>query len=261
MNETELLFSEILNCDRVDLYLNKNKSLGSGKASFAARVLKRRMVGEPIDYILGFTEFMGLKFKVTKGVLIPRPETEILVELTLRYAVDYKVPQILEIGTGSGCIAVSLAKFVPNSEITATDISSVALDVARLNAKSNKLNGRVKFVKSDLFKCRELQDNKYDIIISNPPYVSGSCIADLQPEVQFEPSIALDGGIDGLDFYRKIINQAPRYLAKNGLLIIEIGFDQAENIKNIFQKSGNFEIIEVMRDYSNIDRVIIAKKA
>lgn len=259
MDETEVLFTELLNCDRVALYLNKDKTLSNDKACFIAEALRRRINSEPLDYILGFSEFMGLKFKVNKYVLIPRQETEILAETALRYASDNKSHKILEIGTGSGCIAVSLAKFVSSLAITATDISLMALDTARANAQLNGTGRNIKFVESDLFNSQELYNVKYDMIISNPPYIRSLDIADLQSEVQFEPRIALDGGIDGLDFYRRIIRQSPCHLTEGGLLILEIGFGQYSDIKNIFQKSGNFEIIEVVKDYNNIYRVVIAR--
>lgn len=261
MVEAELLFSEMLNCDRASLYLNKDKPLGVDKSSFAASVLKKRLVGEPIDYILGFAEFMGLKFKVSRQVLIPRPETEILVEAALRYVSRHKAQvkrtNILDLGTGSGCIAISLAKFLPQAKVDALDISKSALKIAEENADLNKV--KINFLESDLFKSADLNNIQYDMIVSNPPYVRSLDIVGLQPEIQFEPNIALDGGFDGLDFYRRIIKHSPKYLAKGAFLILEIGFGQARDIKDIFQKSGNFEIIEVIKDYNNIDRVVVGK--
>jgi len=262
MNETELLFTDILNCNHLSLYLNKDIFLDRAKSFLVSGVLKRRIRGEPLQYILGKTEFMGLEFKVTPHVFIPRPETEILVEKTIEIgrSSELGVRSILDIGTGSGCIVVSLAKFLPNVNITAADISPKAIEIARCNALLNNVADKIKFIYSDLFTSYELRLMTYDIIVSNPPYISTAEIEALQPEVKYEPHMALDGGKDGLDFYRRIINKAPRYLRKDGFLIMEMGFNQKDAIKNIFQKTGYFEIIELIKDYNNIDRIIIAKK-
>ena len=261
MNEAELLFTEVLNCDRASLYLDKDLSFGKDKSLFVSSVLKRRMSGEPIQYILGKAEFMGLTFKVDERVLIPRPETEILVETVLSLIADRGSckSKILDIGTGSGCIAVSLAKLSSELEITATDVSAEALEVARSNARLNCLSGKIRFIQSDMFTEYEVRCAKYDVIVSNPPYIPSDEIDKLQPEVRCEPGLALDGGNDGLDFYRRIINEAPLYLNRGGLLIVEIGFGQRASLEKIIEKSGIFAIIDVVADYNNIDRVIVIK--
>lgn len=260
MNEAELLFTEILNCDRVSLFQGRNLILDKDKAFLAASCLKRRIKGEPIQYILGKTEFMGLEFKVDRNVLIPRPETEILVEkaIDLVHSSEFKVHSILDIGTGSGCIAISLAKLLPHVNITAVDVSEEALEIARQNASLN--NVKVNFLISDLFNSHELKTMNYELIISNPPYIPVAEIDDLQPEVRWEPRVALDGGIDGLVFYRKIAASAWVYLKEGGFLITEMGFSQSKKIENIFQKSLNFEIIDKIKDYNDIDRVMILRK-
>lgn len=262
MTEAELLFTDVLGCDKLSLYLDRNIVLGFDKTAQISSALRRRILREPIQHILEKTEFMGLEFKVTPDVLIPRPETEILVEKTIELVARHKAQgtrqNILDIGTGSGCIAVSLAKFLPEVKITATDISEKALEVARENARLN--NVEVDFLLADLFATCNLHLAPCDLIISNPPYVPSAEIAGLQPEVQYEPRIALDGGKDGLDFYRKIVLQAPDYLKEEGLLIMEMGFTQAEAIKNIFKGSAKFEIIDIVKDYNNIDRVIVAER-
>ncbi len=262
MNETELLFTDILNCNRLSLYLNKDIFLDRAKSFLVSGVLKRRIRGEPLQYILGKTEFMGLEFKVTPHVFIPRPETEILVETAIKigyrlWVIGHRL-KILDIGTGCGNIAISMARNLLYCEMDAIDISDNALKVALSNVKLN--NAKVNFIQSDLFNTYNLQPNTYDLIVSNPPYISTAEIEALQPEVKYEPHMALDGGKDGLDFYRRIINKAPRYLRKDGFLIMEMGFNQKDAIKNIFQKTGYFEIIELIKDYNNIDRIIIAKK-
>lgn len=261
MTETELLFTETLNCSRTDLYLNKDIILDKCGQSFISSVLKRRLTGEPLSYILGKTEFMGLEFKVTPDVLIPRQDTEILVETAIE--LGFRVSglgsriRILDIGTGSGCIAVSLAKFLPCAKITAIDISEKAIAVAKQNALSNNVN--IDFLLGDLFPIYEPTAMSYELIISNPPYIPSAEINGLQPEIQFEPRIALDGGKDGLDFYHRIIACAPTYLRQGGLLILEAGYNQKDKIRNILKKSRNFEIIEVVKDYSNIDRVFVVR--
>jgi len=265
VNEAELLFTEVLNCDRLSLFLNKGSCLDKDKSAYIASVLKRRSAGEPIQYILGKAEFMGLEFKVNKDTLIPRPETEILVEETLEAAREFLMPprdrglNMLDMGTGSGCIAVSLAKLMPKVKIDAVDISEKALKTAGENARSNSVIENIKFIQSDLFTNRRLRFMNYDMIISNPPYVATAEIGDLQPEIKHEPVISLDGGKRGLDFYRRIIAEAPDYLKDGGFLIMEMGFKQKDSIKEIFQKSGYFEIIRIAKDYNNIDRVITAR--
>ena len=257
MNEAELLFSEVLGCDRIDLYLDKAKLVDKDKLRLISSVLKRRIKGEPIQHILGKTEFMGLEFKVNPDVLIPRPETEILVETALKYINKEKGTRILDLGTGSGCIAVSLYKNSVDSAIDASDVSNKALEVAGENACLN--NAKINFIQSDLFNA--LGYKEYDMIISNPPYIVSAEIRKLQPELRFEPVLALDGGTDGLDFYRRIIVGAPDYLKNGGWLILEIGFGQKSAIEKIFLDSGRFEIAGVIKDYNNIARVIIARKA
>jgi len=257
MNETELLFTDILNCSRASLYLNSGELLTKDKASFVSAVLKRRIKGEPIQYILGKTEFMGFNFLVNKDVLIPRPETEIVVETAVKQ-LSCVAADILDMGTGSGCIAVSLAKLLPGSRITAVDISEKAVKTAQKNAVLNSV--KIDFLVSDLFSGRKLRDKKFDLIVSNPPYIPSSDIERLHSEVRHEPRIALDAGDDGLYFYRRLAREASRYLKEAGSLVMEIGFDQEGAIKNILQKSGYFEIMELVRDYSGINRVVIAKK-
>lgn len=260
MNEAEVLFTEILNCNRDRLYLNKHLILNKGQSYTISEVLKRRMKGEPMQYILGKAHFYGLEFKVNKDVFIPRPETEILVESVLKLVSSIK-PQIsriniLDLGTGSGCIAVSLAKYLPNFDIIATDISVEALNIAKENARLHGAN--VHFIVSDLFN--NIKPNTFDLIVSNPPYVYTSEFQLLQPEVKYEPRVALDGGRDGLDFYRRIIAESPAYLKPGGLLIMEMGYQQTGEIEKIFQKSDRFKIIDIIKDYNNIDRIIVAKR-
>lgn len=219
--------------------------------------IKRRIAGEPYAYIVGEKEFMKLKFKVNKHTLIPREDTEILVQKAINIVGHmvhhHKQIKILDMCTGTGCIAISLAKYIQNAEVDAVDISEEALFVAKQNAELN--NVRINFIHSDLF---ENVKDKYDMIVSNPPYIIADEIKKLQKEVQKEPIIALDGGIDGLDYYKEISKKAINYLKKDGDLLFEIGFDQGQAVSKILENDG-YSNIEIIKDLSENDRVIIAK--
>ncbi|TAN60587.1 peptide chain release factor N(5)-glutamine methyltransferase [bacterium] len=261
MTEKEILLTSILDCSLASLYAERI-SLNPGQSEKFSQALSLRAKGLPLQYILGEAEFFGLKFKVDSRVFIPRPETEILVETVIKQSPDLGLQsavEILELGTGSGCVAVSLAKFLPQAKITAVDISSDALSAAKENALLNGTEERINFVQSNLFSSPELSGRSYGLIVSNPPYIPEDDIKGLQREISYEPRIALDGGSDGLDFYRRIIAEAAQFLNNDGLLIMEIGYKQLPEIKNIFDKTGSFEIIRVVKDYNNIDRVIIGQ--
>ncbi len=274
MNEAELLFSSVLRCSRLSLYLDKDKVLDTGVLRRIAGVLKRRIIGEPLHYILGEADFMGYALNVNADVLIPRPETEILVDTALKTARRLRGEafsrheqfsgepceclHVLDVGTGSGCIAVSLAKALGDAVIDAVDISSQALCVASANAAAHNVS--VSFIESDLFSSPRLAGRHFDIIVSNPPYIPSDEIQELQAEIRYEPRMALDGGSDGLVFYRRLIADSPDYLKTGGILIMEMGYKQCSAIKNILQNSGKFEIIEVVKDYAYIDRVVVARK-
>ena len=263
MTEAELLFTEIFKCDRLSLYLNSESLIDKDKSALVSAALQRRISGEPIQYILGKSEFMGLEFKVAPGVLIPRPETEILVEAVLKFS---RQPgffgrrlEIMDVGTGSGNIAVSLAKLLSGLRVTAIDISREAIEIAEYNARLNDVADRISFVQGDLFSSCE-KASGYDMIVSNPPYIPTQELKDLQPEIKYEPVIALDGGKDGLDYYRGLAGRAPYFLKEGGLLIAEIGFNQKDAVADIFQSDKNLRVLEVIPDYNNIDRVVVAEK-
>lgn len=276
MNEAELLFTRILDCDRFSLYLNKDKLLKEEECALISSALERRMTAEPIQYILGTTEFMGFEFNVTPDVLIPRPETEILVETVIKYvsgSLGQMAPSagrricglnILDIGTGSGNIAISLAKLLKNAKIFAVDISDKAINVARNNAVLNKVEEKISFINSDFFNLESdicnLGQQAFDIIVSNPPYIPSLEIDNLQPEIKYEPRIALDGGDNGLDFYRKILKAALRYLKIDGFLILEIGYNQKTALESVFEKFKQYEIIEFVNDHNNLNRLISARR-
>lgn len=216
----------------------------------------------PVQYVIGHEKFCGLDFIVNEDVLIPRPETELLVEtarMTILASSKGQVARVLDLCTGSGCIAIALAgaltKDAIDCRIVASDISAKALDVARSNAGRLAVSGNIEFVYSDLFDNIE---GPFDLIISNPPYIAKFEFETLQKEVLKEPRIALDGGRDGLDFYRRIIKDAPSRLNPGGHILFEIGFGQASEIRNIIE-SGGFKVAEIKKDFSDIDRVIIAE--
>ncbi len=251
--DAEIILSYVLNLKRIELYL-QNYNLNKKKLLILENLVLRRVKREPVAYITGVKEFYGIEFKVTKDVLIPRPETELLVETLLNYNL-YNF-SLLDIGTGSGNIAITLKKYNPSLDITAIDISDSALQIAKYNAKKIISHLNISFIQSDLF---ENINKKFDIIVSNPPYIPSDEIGSLMPDVKnFEPKIALDGGKDGLYFYKKIINSAPQYLNNNGLLVLEINPQLINSIKTLFYQN-KFKIIEIINDYSGFERVIVSQ--
>lgn len=215
--------------------------------------IEKRMQGVPVSYITGEKEFMGLKFILNESTLIPRPDTECLVEKVLELN-TFSAPSILDLCTGSGCIGISLAYMIKNSTVHLTDISEDALKAAVENIKLHSLNSRVKAYKLDVV-CDDIK-NKYDIITANPPYIPTEVVKELEVS-RYEPVRALDGGIDGLDFYRIIIEKAYNALNENGILALEIGYDQGESVPLLMDK---FKSVSVFKDYGNNDRVIIGIK-
>lgn len=209
----------------------------------------------PIQYITNKQEFMKLKFFVNENVLIPRSDTEILVEEIIENYKNKEV-KILDLCTGSGCIAISLKKYIENSKIYAVDISKDALKVAKQNAINNGVD--IKFIESDIFK--NINEEKFDIIVSNPPYIKTEVINKLDKEVKKEPFIALDGGKDGLYFYKKIIEEGYKFLNENGKIFFEIGYDQKDEIINIIKNDARYEVIKTKKDLGNNDRVIVIGK-
>ena len=243
----EQLISHILGMNKTDLYLNSKDILDNEKSDLIAQLIIRRTKHEPLQYIIGETEFYGCKIKVNPDVLIPRPETELLVEKVLRE----NVRSILEIGTGSGAIAIALAKQMKNVQIEATDISQKALNTARQNAELNNVS--ISFIQSDIFYNIK---SKYDIIVSNPPYISKKEYNNLEPEIKdYEPEISLLAEEEGLFYYKKILEKAKDYLTENGKIYFEIGFDQAEKIKEIAKENG-FDDINVFKDLNGFDRIM-----
>ncbi|MDI6751958.1 MAG: peptide chain release factor N(5)-glutamine methyltransferase [bacterium] len=243
----DLLLAHLLSIDRTALYINLNERLSSAIQSQFFELIKRRMAKEPVAYLVGEKEFMGLSFKVTTDVLIPRPETEILVETGISLASNMDRPIIIDVGTGSGAIAISLAKYLKNQpQLFAIDISYPALRQAKLNA--SRLKAKVFFLCSDMLSGLR---SKADLIISNPPYVERDS---LPPH---EPQIALDGGIDGLSFYPRIFSLVHLLLKKQGFLAIEMGAGQSKAISEIAKRQG-FSQINTREDLAGIERVLVA---
>lgn len=252
--EVELLILENTDLTKMDLILDLDKEISKDKYNEILEKINLREKGIPLQYIIGNQEFMGLPFKVNKNVLIPRQDTEILIEKVIELSSKKDDLKILEIGVGSGAISVSLAKFLKGSSILAVDISSYALEVAKKNAEINKVINQIEFLKSNLFENIEIGE-KFDIVVSNPPYIPTKDIDDLQVEVKrHEPMLALDGGEDGLDFYKEITNNVNDYLKKDGLLVYEIGFDQGKDLKKIM--SDKFYEIKIWKDLQGLDRVV-----
>jgi release factor glutamine methyltransferase len=257
----ERLLAFVLKSDRVGLYLQFDKPLGAGERESFKALLKRRAGHEPLQYILGECEFMSLPFRVTPDVLIPRPETEILVEKILESFGAAGPVRILDIGTGSGCIAVSLAKRLPESLVDAVDVDPSALDLARTNAERNGVAERARFIEADIRAGDFVQSvhAPYDAVVSNPPYVSLPDWASLPKDVRdFEPRAALCDEADGLSFYRVIAMKAKALLQPGGNLFLEIGFGQKEAVAAILQSSGYVNVI-TFPDLNGIDRVVQAQ--
>ncbi|HZX47455.1 MAG TPA: HemK/PrmC family methyltransferase [Clostridia bacterium] len=301
--DAELLLAKVLGKDRFFLHLNPDLCPGDGAVKEYFALVERRAAGEPAQYLTGVQEFMGLEFAVNPSVLIPRPDTETLVEAVLERlearrktrslqstaaaagrgpvpgvicgsqaasgpwaggrregaAANGNVPAVLalDLGTGSGAIAVSLAYYCKRLSVKAVDISAEALRLARENALRHGVADRVEFIQGDLFSPFEGTGIKFDLIVSNPPYISGEGMERLQREVRHEPPHALHGGIDGLDFYKRIAADSSRHIIRGGLLAVEIGHDQAEAVQSILEQTGAYTGIELVKDLAGRDRVVL----
>lgn len=255
--KARLLMQYILDKPRQYLILYDNQQLTLRQEVDYFKAIKKLSKDTPIQHITHSQEFMKMNFYVDSDVLIPRQDTEILVEEVIKIAKKINAKKILDLCTGSGAIAISLAKYIPESRITALDISQKALSISKKNAKKNEVENQITFIESDLFK--NLPKQKYDMIVSNPPYIKRKIIKTLPSDVQKEPRIALDGGYDGLNFYRKIIAQADEYLKFRGYLCLEIGYDQKEEVIELINKQKKYVDIYCKKDLCENDRVIIAK--
>ncbi len=256
--DAELLLAAAAGVDRARL-LTGSISLDSGSVGRFRRMIARRAAREPLAYILGHKEFYGLDFEVSRDVLIPRPETELVVETALEVVHEQPDARVLDLGTGSGAIAIAIAVNAPAAQIAAVDISAAALELARRNARRHRCEARIDFYLGDLFAALPCSHQKYDLIVSNPPYVREDEMAALQPELaRYEPHLALFGGQDGLDFYRRIAAGTASHLNTGGEVIVELGAGQQADIVRIMRAAG-LHIVQLLRDLAGHHRVLHAR--
>ena len=271
--QTELLLAHVLKMPRMKMYLNFDRALTTAETDALRELVKRRGQREPLQHIVGSTSFCGFEMAVSRHALVPRPETEMLAELGWQWLGKHStpntqhstsncqnaVPSALDFGTGTGCIAIAMAAKCPNAKITALDISAEALALARENAARNTVVGRIEFLHGDGFAALA-SGARFDLIVSNPPYIASAEIATLDPEVRdFDPRAALDGGTDGLDFYRRLATEAKNFLKPDGKIMLEFGDGQADAIKTIFEME-KWIVEAVQEDYSQRARVLVARR-
>jgi release factor glutamine methyltransferase len=256
--EAGLLLMHVLNCDRTFLIAHSDESLADNARKQFRSLVDRRAGGWPLPYLTGHQEFYRLDFEVTPDVLIPRPETELIVEVTLAMVKDQTAPKFADIGTGSGCLAVSLLHELAGARALAVDASPAALLVAQRNAERHRVGGRLRLVHSDLFSAID-EAEVFDVIVSNPPYVPAGDLPTLQREVQKEPRSALDGGPDGLTFVRRLLTEAPPFLKEGGYLVFEIGAGQANPVESLIDRRS-WESIELRTDLQGIPRTVVLRK-
>ena len=259
--DAQTLLAEALGKDRTYLIVNFNEQLSEELLAKFQRLIARRSAGEPVQYITGHQQFFGLEFEVTPDVLIPRPETELIVEETIRLVEEDKIsaPVILDVGTGSGCIAIALARELEDAQITACDISEAALNVARRNATKHELANRIQFINSDLLSAFP-ETQLADFILSNPPYVAANELPTLQREVRdWEPHTALTDHADGLSLYRRLLNESPSRLKPGGYLICELGHTQSEAV-SAMADSQVWEASRLLDDLQAIPRTLVLRK-
>jgi release factor glutamine methyltransferase len=255
--QVELLLSHLLKLPRLKLYLNFNRALSPAETDALRELVVRRAQREPLQHITGSTSFCGFEMAVNRHALIPRPETEMLAEGGWQFLLQRPAPCALDFGTGTGCIAIALAAKCPGAKIVAADISPDALALAKDNAARNGVAGQIEFVQVE--GPGQWPGAPYDLIISNPPYIATAEIATLEPEVRdFDPRIALDGGADGLDFYRLLAAQARPFLKDGGKMMLEFGDGQADALRNIFGDE-NWIVEAVREDYSQRARILVAR--
>lgn len=254
--DAEVLLSHVLRQERIYLYVHFDEPMEQNELNKFREYVKKRAQHVPIAYIIGEREFMGLPFKVTKDTLIPRPDTEILVENVLNNVNKDKEIEIVDIGTGSGAIILSLLVNLPKAQGKTVDISSKAIEVAKENAVNLQVNDRCEFFVGDLFA--PLNGNKFDVIVSNPPYIPKKDIATLEADVrEYEPVSALTDGGDGLSYYRRLLSEGKAYIKENGFIALEIGIYQSNDVKQIAMDNG-WKNIKIIKDYAGIDRVVLA---
>ena len=260
----ELLLCHVLQMQRIELYTHFDRPVTKEQADRLQELVKRAGESEPIAYLIGRTEFYSLELEISPACLIPRPETELLVERAIEFLRTRKGKQfVCDLCTGCGCIAVAIAKNFTNAEIIATDISDTALETAVKNIKKNQLEKRIKLLCGDLFDpiVPYLDVEKFDLIVCNPPYVSSAEYEKLEKNVKdYEPKIALHAGTDGLDVYRKIAQQVDAFLKADGALMMEIGYAQGQAIRELLESTVIFSKIRIEKDFNDNDRIVIARK-
>lgn len=255
-SDAEILLAHTLDCARIDLYLNHDQPLQDRELGRFKQLIQRRSRREPVAYITGIKEFWSLDFKVTPDVLIPRPETEGLVEAALQIWEGKETIRVLELGTGTGIISVALAHERPDWVFLATDVSAAAVEVARCNARNHLPENRIVFMVSHWFEAIGEHAGFFDCIVSNPPYICREELESLQPDIRgYEPVLALDGGAEGLDSITHIIDKAPDYLNPGGVLLLEIGYNQGAAVEKLGRRRGCYDDIAVAKDYGGHDRV------
>jgi len=255
--KVRIILSCILNKSKEYLMVHELEEIDENLVKVFKEHISKLCKYIPIQYITNKQEFMGLEFYVNENVLIPQPDTEILVEEVIDIAKKNDKTKILDLCTGSGAIGIAITKNIENCEITLSDISNDALEVAKYNCINNKVENKIRIIQSDLFE--NIKD-EFDIIVSNPPYIKSDVIKTLDKEVQNEPLLALDGGKDGLDIYRKIIEQAYKYLNKDGYLCLEIGYDQKEEVIKLIEETNQYKGIYSKKDLAGNDRIVVCKK-
>lgn len=255
--DAEVILSYVLNKDKIYIYINRDMEISEETAQEFFKLIERRKNGEPVQYIVGRQEFMSLDFMVTPGVLIPRGDTEVLVEEALKNMHNMKKPIVVDVGCGSGAIAVSIAKYKEDARVFALDIMDTPLEITETNAEKNGVLDRLHIIKSDMLKSLDKNlYNSVDVIISNPPYIREDVIPTLMREVKdYEPYTALSGGEDGLFFYREITKQSLNFIKRGGFIAYEIGYDQGDKVKSILEENG-FCNINCTKDLAGHDRVV-----
>tara|TARA_B100000902_G_scaffold131945_1_gene130700 strand:- start:1958 stop:2812 length:855 start_codon:yes stop_codon:yes gene_type:complete len=255
--DSEILMSKILGKDREFILLNQNETLNKSCFDNYKNLINQRSKGKPIAYLMEKKSFWNFEFKINDNVLVPRPDTELIIEEVLKRTKNKDKLKLLDIGVGSGCILLSILNEKKNFSGVGIDISKKCVELSKINALSLGINSRVKFLKTDV---DNFSSGKYDLIVSNPPYINQYDLKNLNKEViNFEPKLSLDGGLDGLSVIRKVVKKASELIKVNGTLILEIGFDQKENVKKILRNKG-FYINKVLKDYAKNDRCIVSTK-
>jgi len=263
VREADWLLAHVLGLPSHALLLEGERAVSARQAERSWALIRRRASHEPLQYLLGTQEFRGLDMAVTPDVLIPRPETELLVEETLRAIARVSGPRLADVGTGSGCIAVAVVRERPDATVYALDISAPALAVARANAIRHGTFDRIRFIQTDLLEAFSARAReRFDVIVSNPPYIPVGELDGLQPEVaHYEPRMALAAGSDGLTYHRQLLREVPTFLKPGGCLIMELGYGQADSVMSLARSSGAYDSVVCRKDTAGIERVLVARRS